>query len=88
MLSSRILVGARRAIHARHVRRAFHADVLPNLVSTASPEFASKASAMSALQDELNAHITTARAGGGPKAQERMVSRGKMLPRERFVSYL
>ncbi|EJD38167.1 carboxyl transferase [Auricularia subglabra TFB-10046 SS5] len=90
MLAARrvqLLAGARRAL-PRPCRRAFHADVLPNLVSPASPEFAGKAQAMATLESELAAHIANARAGGGSKAQERMKSRGKMLPRERLAALL
>ena len=89
MLAARrvqFLAGARRPITPRPYRRAFHADVLPNLVSPAAPEFSDKARAMATLESELATHIANARAGGGAKAQERMKSKGKMLPRERFVS--
>ena len=64
--------------------RSYHnVSVLPSFVSTASPEFQSKASAMDALVHDLDAKLADARAGGGPRAAERMKSRGKKLPRER-----
>ncbi|KAH0839814.1 hypothetical protein J3R83DRAFT_760 [Lanmaoa asiatica] len=65
-------------------RRLYHASVLPSLVSTTSPEFQQKAEDMDALVSDLKAKIAQAREGGGPKAQERMRSKGKKLPRERL----
>lgn len=64
-------------------RRAYHPSVLPSLVSTASPEFTAKAEAMDALVADLDAKMAAVRLGGGPKAAERMRSKGKKLPRER-----
>ena len=66
-------------------RRQFSADILPSLVSTASPEFAQKKEAMDALVGDFEAKVADARRGGGAKAAERMRSKGKMLPRERYV---
>ncbi|KIJ69943.1 hypothetical protein HYDPIDRAFT_104614 [Hydnomerulius pinastri MD-312] len=65
-------------------RRSYHASVLPSLISTTSPEFQQKAESMNALVADLKAKIAEARQGGGPKAQERMRSKGKKLPRERL----
>lgn len=77
----------RRWALARPLRaRAFHhnpATVLPSLVSTASPDFVEKASAMDALVSDLEKHLTAARLGGGPKALEKMRARGKKVPRDR-----
>ncbi|KAH7930653.1 carboxyl transferase [Leucogyrophana mollusca] len=75
------LVSARRG-------RAYHASVLPSLVSPASPEFREKADAMDALVSDLEAKMSHARLGGGPKAAERMRSKGKKLPRERLALLL
>lgn len=66
--------------------RAFHhnpATVLPSLVSTASPDFVDKASAMDALVSDLEKTLATARLGGGLKALEKMRARGKKVPRDR-----
>ncbi|KAG6336582.1 hypothetical protein ID866_2491 [Astraeus odoratus] len=65
-------------------RRLYHASIIPSLVSTSSPEFRQKAESMDALVADLNAKLAHARQGGGPKAAERMQSRGKKLPRERL----
>lgn len=68
----------------RSARRAYHASVLPSLISTSSPEFVAKAEAMDALVADFEAKTAQARLGGGAKAAERMRSKGKKLPRERL----
>ena len=71
---------------ARHTAsRAYHASVLPSLISTTSPEFTEKAQSMDALIADFEAKVAAARQGGGAKAAERMRSKGKKLPRERQV---
>ncbi|EGO02016.1 hypothetical protein SERLA73DRAFT_177708 [Serpula lacrymans var. lacrymans S7.3] len=65
-------------------RRAYHASVLPSLVSPGSPEFQAKSQAMDALVADVQDKMGQARLGGGPKAAERMRSKGKKLPRERL----
>lgn len=67
----------------QNVRRAYHASVLPSLVSTSSPEFVAKSESMDALVAEFETKVSAARLGGGAKAVERMRSKGKKLPRER-----
>lgn len=69
---------------ARH-GRAYHASVLPSLVSTSSPEFIEKTQSMDALVADFEAKVAAVRLGGGAKAAERMRSKGKKLPRERQV---
>ncbi|KAJ8597378.1 carboxyl transferase [Rhizopogon salebrosus TDB-379] len=70
-------------VSARSYRK-YHASVLPSLVSHGSPEFREKADAMDLLVADLETKLERARQGGGPKAAERMRSRGKKLPRERL----
>ncbi|KAG9218817.1 hypothetical protein CCMSSC00406_0001069 [Pleurotus cornucopiae] len=65
-------------------RRNYHASVLPSLISTSSPEFTAKSEAMEALISDLDAKMAQARLGGGPRATQRMRSKGKKLPRERL----
>lgn len=72
-----------RTARAPHAPRAYHASVLPSLISPGSPEFQERARSMDALVAELEEKLAAARAGGGPKAVERMRSKGKMTPRER-----
>ncbi|KAF9057914.1 carboxyl transferase [Panaeolus papilionaceus] len=69
-------------------RRSYHASVLPNLVSTSSPEFQARAAAMDELVKDFEQKIAAAREGGGPKAAERMKTKGKLLPRERLAKVL
>ena len=68
-----------------HPHRAYHATVLPSLISAASPDFVAKAKAMDEVVADFEAKTAAARLGGGTKAAERMRSKGKKLPRERFV---
>jgi 3-methylcrotonyl-CoA carboxylase beta subunit len=70
----------------RSTRRAYHASVLPSLVSPSSPEFIAKSKAMDSLIHEVETKMADARQGGGPKAADRMRSQGKKLPRERYVA--
>jgi 3-methylcrotonyl-CoA carboxylase beta subunit len=58
---------------------------LTSTISTTSPEFLERAAAMDALVHQLEADLAAAREGGGPKAQQRMKGKGKLLPRERWV---
>jgi 3-methylcrotonyl-CoA carboxylase beta subunit len=58
---------------------------LTSTVSRTSPEFLERAAAMDALVHQLETDLAAAREGGGPKAQQRMKSKGKLLPRERWV---
>ena len=67
--------------------RRYHASVIPSLVQTGTPEFTAKATAMSELVADMESKLEEARLGGGIKAQERHKSRGKLLPRERYVTY-
>ncbi|KAH9927132.1 carboxyl transferase [Epithele typhae] len=69
-------------------RRAYHPAVLPSLISTTLPEFKAKAESMDALVHDLETKLAAVRQGGGPKAQERMRSKGKKLPRERLALLL
>ncbi|KIY69718.1 carboxyl transferase [Cylindrobasidium torrendii FP15055 ss-10] len=76
----------RRAVRRDVARlsRGYHDSVIPNLVSTSSPEFIAKADAMAALIEDLRTKTAKARLGGGSKAAEKMKSKGKCLPRERL----
>uniref|UniRef100_A0A8H8CLJ5 methylcrotonoyl-CoA carboxylase n=1 Tax=Psilocybe cubensis TaxID=181762 RepID=A0A8H8CLJ5_PSICU len=69
-------------------RRSYHASVLPSLISKSTPEFQAKSAAMDELVRDLEEKTQAARLGGGPKAAERMKSKGKLLPRERLNTIL
>ena len=64
-------------------RRTYHLSVLLLLITMASPKIKAKSEAMDNLVADLESRLTAVRQGGGPKAAERMRSRGKKLPRER-----
>jgi 3-methylcrotonyl-CoA carboxylase beta subunit len=64
---------------------AYHAaSVLPSLVSPSSPDFQARTKAMDQVVADLDTKLAAAREGGGAKAAERMRSKGKKLPRERY----
>ncbi|KAI0751453.1 carboxyl transferase [Daedaleopsis nitida] len=86
-LATRSIQLVRRSVAASG-RRSYHPSILPSLISTASPEFKAKAEAMDGLVAHLEAKLSAVREGGGPKAAERMRSKGKKLPRERLALLL
>ena len=58
-------------------------NVLRSHANPGSDEFRANREANAALIDDLNAQLERVRQGGGERARERHVSRGKLLPRER-----
>jgi 3-methylcrotonyl-CoA carboxylase beta subunit len=62
--------------------------VIPSHVDRASPEFRANESAMRALIAELERQRAAAAAGGPPRARERHLARGKLLPRDRVMTLL
>ncbi|MHC6226293.1 carboxyl transferase domain-containing protein [Pseudomonas sp. X10] len=58
--------------------------ILKSQLNPRSPEFAQNAASMAAQVEELRSLLAQVSLGGGPKAQERHTSRGKLLPRERI----
>lgn len=87
MLSSRSLVSlartARRPLSLTGWCRGYHPSVLPNLVSTSSPDFQAKAAAMDDVLADLQTKLADARKGGGEREVEKMRKAGKKTPRER-----
>jgi 3-methylcrotonyl-CoA carboxylase beta subunit len=57
--------------------------VLRSHANPGSDEFRANLQANTALVDDLNAQLERVRLGGGERASERHVGRGKLLPRER-----
>src|SRR5580698_8439577 len=55
-------------------------------VDTASKEFRANAAAMRALVAELDMRRAKAAEGGPPRARERHLARGKLLPRQRVMT--
>jgi 3-methylcrotonyl-CoA carboxylase beta subunit len=58
--------------------------VFKSQINTRSDEFKANEKAMTALIDELDTVAAKTREGGGEKARERHLARGKMLPRQRI----
>ena len=52
-------------------------------INPKSADFVSNTESMQAQVDDLNATIAKIRQGGGAKACDRHISRGKLLPRDR-----
>jgi 3-methylcrotonyl-CoA carboxylase beta subunit len=57
-------------------------------IDTASPEFRANEAAMRGLIAELQERRANAAEGGSPRARERHLSRGKLLPRERVMTLI
>jgi 3-methylcrotonyl-CoA carboxylase beta subunit len=68
-------------------KRTYYPSILPNTVNASIPEFKEKAQAMDELVADLESKLAHAKEGGGSKAQEKMRSKGKKLPRERCVIF-
>ena len=62
--------------------------LLPSAIDTTAPEFRANAERMRALVAELAARRAEAAAGGPPRARERHVGRGKLLPRDRVMNLI
>ena len=58
--------------------------ILHTQLNPRSAEFAANSAAMLKQVDALHTLLAQVQQGGGPKAQERHTSRGKLLPRERI----
>jgi len=62
--------------------------VIASSIDTSSNEFRANQAAMRALVEELEQTRAKAAGGGPPRARERHLSRGKLLPRERVMTLL
>ena len=62
--------------------------VIASSIDTTSDEFRANEAAMRALVEELARTRAVAAEGGPPRARERHLSRGKLLPRERVMALL
>ena len=60
--------------------------VLKSALNPRSAEFQTNADAMSALVADLREKVGAIKQGGGAKARDKHLSRGKLLPRERVES--
>ena len=62
--------------------------VLQSRINTRDAAFATNRDNMQTQVDDLRTVVDKIRQGGGAKAQERHISRGKLLPRERLNGVL
>ncbi|MET0616537.1 MAG: carboxyl transferase domain-containing protein [Luteibacter sp.] len=62
--------------------------ILDSQLDTRSPEFQAASLRLRALTDDLRETLRRTAEGGGAKARERHVARGKLLPRERIRALL
>ncbi len=63
-------------------------SILKTSINTRSDEFLSNQEAMQALVDDMQAKVEYISQGGGEKATEKHLSRGKLLPRDRVRQLL
>ena len=63
-------------------------SVIKSKISTRGEDFQTNKAAMTALVEELRSKVTEVKAGGGEKAREKHLARGKLLPRERVRTLL
>ena len=63
-------------------------SVITSRINVRDEAFSNNASHMQAQVDDLKALVKDLQQGGGEKAQQRHVSRGKLLPRERLNALL
>ncbi|MEP4189599.1 MAG: carboxyl transferase domain-containing protein, partial [Sneathiella sp.] len=62
--------------------------VLKSNLNTRSDDFKTNAAQMQAVVDDLRAQVAKVKLGGGERAREKHLSRGKLLPRERVRKLL
>jgi 3-methylcrotonyl-CoA carboxylase beta subunit len=59
-------------------------SIIESKISSRTAEFQQNRTAMLALVDDLRARVTVITAGGGERAREKHLGRGKLLPRDRI----
>jgi 3-methylcrotonyl-CoA carboxylase beta subunit len=63
-------------------------NVLKSAVALDSQYFAANKAAMQGLVEDLRGKVALIAQGGGPKAREKHIARGKLLPRERIAALI
>ncbi|CAG2191305.1 E6.4.1.4B [Mytilus edulis] len=74
-----------------YIRRLYHAEIsspIGTQTERESPEFKENYDRMQSLVKDLQSKVSTVIQGGGPKAIDRHLSRGKLLPRDRINGLL
>ena len=62
--------------------------VIKSAINPRSEEFLRNQSALQVQSDDLRAKVDTVKQGGGARAREKHLARGKLLPRERVRTLL
>ena len=62
--------------------------ILKTTIDTRDAAFAENTAAMRGLAEDLRAKVSEVKHGGGSKARDRHLSRGKLLPRDRVRTLL
>jgi 3-methylcrotonyl-CoA carboxylase beta subunit len=81
-------VKARLSAHFAGTGGEGNLPTLTTTIDTAAADFRANAEAMQALTAELQARRAEAALGGSPRARERHVARGKLLPRDRVTNLI
>src|SRR3977135_4154907 len=63
-------------------------NVLKTAVAPDSQKFAANKAAMQSLVEDLRSKVALIAQGGGAKARERHIARGKLLPRDRVATLI
>jgi 3-methylcrotonyl-CoA carboxylase beta subunit len=63
-------------------------NVLKSAVAPDSQNFAANKAAMQGLVEDLRGKVALIAQGGGPKAREKHIARGKLLPRDRIAALI
>ncbi|KAK1140183.1 Methylcrotonoyl-CoA carboxylase beta chain, mitochondrial [Aspergillus melleus] len=79
---------ARSVASYTHPHHASAISVLPTAVDTSSSDFKENAQQMTELVDRMTNLHSTISQGGPPKAKDKHIARGKMLPRDRVTALI
>jgi len=63
-------------------------NILKTAATPQSKNFVANKAAMQSLAEDLNSKVALIAQGGGPKARERHIARGKLLPRDRVAALI
>jgi 3-methylcrotonyl-CoA carboxylase beta subunit len=76
------------AVPATRTRESTSMSVIASQIDPRSPDFQASSAQLRAVVDDLQRELIRSAEGGGAKAREKHVARGKLLPRERIRALL
>jgi 3-methylcrotonyl-CoA carboxylase beta subunit len=76
------------AVPATRTRESTSMSVIASQIDPRSPDFQASSAQLRAVVDDLQRELIRSAEGGGAKAREKQVARGKLLPRERIRALL